>query len=359
MTLLERIQCLDATRHPAASGYATLCIDMNIVGSIQKSFFQKTFLDVVTPFGAMGEALFGYRWSGEDKRRTGIGVGNIIRLDVLLAFRSSDDENEKVKLHSEKLDEIADYFVKVGIISKRHEDRYPVLSLGPIRKELNYPSNEGRLIATIDRNLAPFFGIDSVGVHLLCFVKGGKPINKDGNTCTPNVSLWMAQRSAAKSSFPNKWDPTVAGGQPNELSLFENLMKEAYEEAGIPSEMSRQATSAGCLSQMTSRADGSCMKYSKYFVWDLGVAKEFRPYPRDGEVQMFELWDTETLLHELKQGDRLRPAMRLVVADFLIRHGIITPDNEPQLAEIQAAMHQKRLTLCTEDDEEAEGRYMY
>ena len=68
--------------------------------------------------------------------------------------------------------------------------------------------------------------------------------------------------------------------------------------------------------------------------------------PQDGEVQRFELWDTETLLHELKEGDRLRPAMRLVVADFLIRHGIITPDNEPQLAEIQAAMHQERLTLA-------------
>ena len=355
MTLLERIQCLDATRHPAASGYATLCMDFNIVGPIQKSFFQKTFLDVVTPFA--GQLLFSYDWSGEKKRETGIGVGNIIRLDVLLALRSSD-ENEKVKLHSEKLDEIADYFVKVGITSKRHEDRYPVVSLGPIRKGLNYPSNEGRLIATIDRNLAPFFGIDSVGVHLLCYVKGGKPINKDGNT--PNMSLWMAQRSAAKSSFPNKWDPTVAGGQPHALSLFENLMKEANEEAGIPSEMSRQATSAGCLSQMTSRADGSCMKYSKYYVWDLDVAKEFRPYPQDGEVQMFELWDTETLLHELKEGDRLRPAMRLVVADFLIRHGVITPDNEPQLAEIQAAMHQERLILRTEDDdeEEEEGRYM-
>jgi len=341
MLLLERIQCLDATRHPAASEYATLCMDFNIVGPIQKSFFQKTFLDVVTPFA--GQLLFSYDWSGEKKRETGIGVGNIIRLDVLLALRSSD-ENEKVKLHSEKLDEIADYFVKVGITSKRHEDRYPVVSLGPIRKGMNYPSDEGRLIATIDRNLAPFFGIDSVGVHLLCYVKGGKPINKDGNT--PNMSLWMAQRSAAKSSFPNKWDPTVAGGQPHALSLFENLMKEANEEAGIPSEMSRQATSAGCLSQMTSSVDGSCMKYSKYYVWDLRVAKEFRPYPQDGEVQMFELWDTETLLHELKEGDRLRPAMRLVVTDFLIRHGIITPDNEPQLAEIQAAMHQERLTLA-------------
>eukprot|EP00563_Minutocellus_polymorphus_P012627 CAMPEP_0181067156 /NCGR_PEP_ID=MMETSP1070-20121207/25720_1 /TAXON_ID=265543 /ORGANISM="Minutocellus polymorphus, Strain NH13" /LENGTH=336 /DNA_ID=CAMNT_0023147791 /DNA_START=75 /DNA_END=1081 /DNA_ORIENTATION=+ len=334
MTLLERIQCLDSTRHSASSEYATLSMDFNIVGHIQKSLFQKAFMDSVTPF----VRDFGYS-IGQN------GVGDIIKLEVPLAMMSPN-EKEKVELYSAKLDEIADYFVKIGIISRRHEDRYPVVSRGPIRKGIVWPSNEGRLIATIDRNLAPLFGIDSVGVHLLCFVKGTKSSDKDGGG--PAISLWMAQRSAAKSSFPNKWDPTVAGGQPSELSLMENVIKEADEEAGIPSEMSRQATSTGCLSQMTSKGDGSCMKYSKYYIWDLEVLQEFRPYAKDGEVQRFEVWDADQLLQEVKEGNRLRPAMRLVVTDFLIRHGIITPDKEPQLSEIQAAMHRERLTFLSD-----------
>lgn len=329
MTLLERIQCLDATKHPESSEYAAISMDYNIVGHIQKSLFKKVFMDALTPF--VGD--FGYS-VGQD------GVGDVIKLEVPLAMIATDEET-KVRLNSAKLDEIADHFVKIGIIPKRHSDRYPVVSRGPIREGVVWPSHEGRLVATIDRNLAPYFGIDSIGVHLLCFVKE-KSTDEDE---TPQISLWMAQRSATKSSFPLKWDPTVAGGQPMELLHHENMMKEADEEAGIPSGMSRKATSVGCLSQMTCKADGSCMKYSKYHVWDLQVSGEFQPHAKDGEVQSFELWGVEELLYEVKEGDKLRPAMRLVVTDFLIRHGVITAENEPQLTEIQAAVDRGRMVF--------------
>lgn len=330
MTILERIQCLDATKHPASSEYAAISMDFNIVGHVQKSLFKKVFLDAVTPFvGAFGYSI------GQN------GLGDVIKMEVPTAIVPTDEETV-VRQNSAKLNEIADHFVKIGIIPKRHADQYPVVSRGPVREGMVWPSHhEGRLIATIDRNLAPYFGIDSAGVHLLCFVQG-KATDEDE---IPPVSLWMAQRSATKSTFPLKWDPTVAGGQPMGLSHHENMMKEADEEAGIPSEMSRKATSVGCLSQMTCKPDGSCMKYSKYHLWDLKVSGDFQPHAKDGEVQKFELWDANELLHEVKEGEKLRPAMRLVVTDFLIRHGIITADNEPQLAEIQAAMHQERLVF--------------
>ena len=51
------------------------------------------------------------------------------------------------------------------------------------------------------------------------------------------------------------------------------------------------------------------------------------------------------LKHEVREGELLRPAMRLVMADFLIRHGAITPDNEPDYERIILAMHQERLVL--------------
>ena len=51
------------------------------------------------------------------------------------------------------------------------------------------------------------------------------------------------------------------------------------------------------------------------------------------------------LEHEVREGELLRPAMRLVMADFLIRHGAITPDNEPDYERIILAMHQPRLVL--------------
>ena len=48
---------------------------------------------------------------------------------------------------------------------------------------------------------------------------------------------------------------------------------------------------------------------------------------------------------KVREGELLRPAMRLVMADFLIRHGAITPDNEPDYERIIRAMHQERLVL--------------
>ena len=37
--------------------------------------------------------------------------------------------------------------------------------------------------------------------------------------------------------------------------------------------------------------------------------------------------------------------MILVITDFLIRHGIITPDNESDYSKIIAAIHRERLVL--------------
>ncbi len=88
------------------------------------------------------------------------------------------------------------------------------------------------------------------------------------------------------------------------------------------------------------------MKPSLYYTWDMKVDRErFVPIPVDGEVAAFELCSAKQLEYEVRHGDRLRPAMILVVTDFLIRHGVITADNEPDYAQILSAMHRGRLLL--------------
>ena len=69
------------------------------------------------------------------------------------------------------------------------------------------------------------------------------------------------------------------------------------------------------------------------------------PRAADGEVERFERWSLQRLEHEVREGELLRPAMRLVMSDFLIRHGALTPDNEPDFERIVLAMHQPRLVL--------------
>ena len=250
-----------------------------------------------------------------------------------------DPSNELTDARNIAFERFTDLLLECKIISKRHMDMYPITDL---KKE------GGDILATIDRNAAPYLGIVSVGVHLLCYVRDFHNDHiGDTHPDRSNVSLWLAQRAANKSHNALRWDPTVAGGQPAELGLFENLIKESNEEAGIdPDLVTEGAVSTGCLSQMTCKPDGTCLKPSLYYTWDLQVdPNTFVPKPADGEVSVFELCSAEQLEHEVRHGDRLRPAMILVVTDFLIRHGIITPDNEPDYARIISAMHRERFVL--------------
>ena len=219
------------------------------------------------------------------------------------------------------------------VISNLHSDMYPITD--PL-------TGHGEILATVNRNAAPYLGVTSIGVHLLCYVKRDDA-----------VFLWLAQRAANKSHHALLWDPTVAGGQPASMGLFDNVIKEAGEEAGIPSELvAKNAVATGCLSQMTCKPNGTCMKQSLYYTWDMQVSDDFVPEAADGEVAQFELCSAEQLEHDVREGSRLRPAMILVVTDFLIRHGIIAPDKEPDYANILAAMHQERLVFEYADKEE-------
>jgi isopentenyldiphosphate isomerase len=263
-----------------------------------------------------------------------------------------------------KMEGMTEALLRQGIIPKRHGDRFGV------------HKDTKRYTCTIDRNAAPYLGIPSIGIQLLCFVRTNKKPNKtkknendddedkvrllhqDANKVVKEeqeeeLSLWMAQRSAHKSQFPLYWDPTVAGGQPYGMSLRDNMLKEAWEEAGIPASVARQAKPVTCLSQMTSKPSGKSLKHSQYYVYELDVTTTstktkddtFQPVPNDGEVERFELWNVQRLQEEVRHGNHLRPAIRLVVTDFLLRHGILTPDTEPDYVELQAAMHKEQVFL--------------
>ncbi|CAB9520931.1 Nudix hydrolase [Seminavis robusta] len=225
------------------------------------------------------------------------------------------------------LERFTNLLLDCKVISNLHSDRYPITD--------PTIAGHGEILATVNRNAAPYLGVTSIGVHLLCYVK-----------TNDTVSLWLAQRAANKSHHALLWDPTVAGGQPASMGLFDNVIKEAGEEAGIPSELvARNAVATGCLSQMTCKPDGTCMKQSLYYTWDMQVPNDFVPEAADGEVAQFELCSAEQLEYDVREGTRLRPAMILVVTDFLIRHGIIAPDKEPDYANILAAMHQEQLVF--------------
>lgn len=180
------------------------------------------------------------------------------------------------------------------------------------------PAGREQALFVIDRAAAPLFGIRAFGQHINGFVRAA-----DG------LKMWIGKRSADRRNFPGKFDHLVAGGLPNAISLEANLVKECWEEAGVPPEMARCAVSTGAVTYVAESSRG--LKPDTLYCYDLELPADFLPRCTDGEVEGFELWPIEQVMEVIQAGPSFKLNCNLVIIDFLIRHGYITPDHEDYL----------------------------
>ncbi|MBL8838091.1 MAG: DUF4743 domain-containing protein [Alphaproteobacteria bacterium] len=177
----------------------------------------------------------------------------------------------------------------------------------------------------IERAAASLFGIRAAGVHLNGFVR-----KNDG------LHLWIGRRALDKPTYPGKLDHMVAGAQPAGLSLRENLVKECDEEAGVPEALARRAVSVGAISYILANEGG--LKRDTLFCFDLEVPADFVPRNRDGEIAEFTLRPAAEVMEIVRDTDDFKLNCNLVIIDFLIRHGIIGPE-EPDYLDLLADLH--------------------
>lgn len=180
-------------------------------------------------------------------------------------------------------------------------------------------------LMTIERGAAPPFGTRAYGVHLNGYVRDGD-----------RIRMWVARRSQAKKNAPGKLDQIVAGGQPAGLSLADNLIKECAEEAAIPADLARQARPVGAISYVGERPEG--LRNDVLYNFDLEIPADFRPEAADGEVEAFHLWSLEQALETARDTDAFKFNCSLVIIDFLIRHGVLPPD-DPDYVDILRGLH--------------------
>lgn len=156
----------------------------------------------------------------------------------------------------------------------------------------------------------PFFLMERAAVWTLGILQYGVHINglvscqnnNNNNNMNKEPKMWIARRSKTKSKYPGMLDHIVAGGQPFGLSLMENVIKECFEEAGVPEELVRQnLRSAGVISyesyhhvinennNITQHYGG--LERVVLFNYDLYLPPDFKPKVVDGEVDEFMLWD--------------------------------------------------------------------
>ncbi len=172
----------------------------------------------------------------------------------------------------------------------------------------------------IERAAVPWFGVRGYGVHMNGFVRARH-----------GPSMWIARRSTTKPTGPGKLDQMVAGGQPAAIGLYDNMMKECAEEAGIPIHIARQARAVGAITYALEDKVG--FRPDLLFNFDLELPDDFSPVNTDGEVDAFYLWPMEQVVETVRDSDAFKFNCALVVIDFLVRHGYIAAD-DPDYSDI-------------------------
>ena len=183
-------------------------------------------------------------------------------------------------------------------------------------------------VLLMDRLLIPSFGVRAYGVHLNGFVSKANDIH-----------LWIGTRAADRIVEPGKLDNMVAGGQPAALSITENLIKEAAEEAGLAPELARKARATSVITYCFETPNG--LRNDTLFCYDLKMPPDFVPRNTDGEISGFELMPLPDVLALVRGTDRFKFNVNLVVIDFAIRVGTLTPENTPDYEKIAAGMRER------------------
>ena len=217
---------------------------------------------------------------------------------------------------SEILELAADGLRSAGLAAKSRGELYPVLA---------HP--DGAPLAALDRGAATEFGILNKGFHLNGIVR-----RVDG------TFMWVARRARTKATYPGKLDNMVAGGHPLGISAFDNLLKECYEEAGIPPEIAATARPTGIISYQMAIPSG--LRRHIFYTYDLELDPSFVPQPTDGEVESFALLPIGQVIEIVENDpDAFKYNCNLALIDFLVRHGFIAPDH-PDYFEIASGFRQ-------------------
>ncbi|KAJ1902699.1 hypothetical protein LPJ81_003459 [Coemansia sp. IMI 209127] len=181
----------------------------------------------------------------------------------------------------------------------------------------------------VERAATSSLGMRTFGVDIIGFVKS----LEDGKLC-----MWVAKRAQTKKLWPGFFDNLAAGGIGNGDGVFESMLKECAEEAGIPADIAAKAQSSGTV-QYIVRSELGLQPETQY-MFDLELPADFTPRPNDGEVEDFYLWTVDEVLEGIHAG-LFKPHCALGVIDFMIRRGIITAENESDYLEIIDNIHVK------------------
>ncbi|KAM0789109.1 hypothetical protein ACM66B_003164 [Microbotryomycetes sp. NB124-2] len=196
---------------------------------------------------------------------------------------------------------------------------------GP-RPETENPLPGSNVAFTMERSACALFGFATFGVHLAAYIP---------ETADQPLRIWVPKRSATKQTWPGYLDNTVAGGISAGDTPFDSIVRECFEEASLDQEFtSKQIKNAGVV-VYNYRTKQGWLQPEVQYVYDLELAQDdsVKPRTNDSEVESFELMTLEQVVKKMMEG-QFKPNCALVLCDFLLRHGYLTPESDARFLEV-------------------------
>ncbi|KAL4748556.1 hypothetical protein BDW72DRAFT_205525 [Aspergillus terricola var. indicus] len=196
----------------------------------------------------------------------------------------------------------------------------------------------GEILLEIERSASALFGILSSGVQLTCYVEDPDR----------GLLLWIARRSLTKQTYPGLLDNTAAGGLETRFLKrpVEAVVREAVEEGSLDEDLVRRGLRCGGaisyyhVKRPSEGCKAGLLQPEVEYVYELRLDSRTKPIPGDGEVEGFYLWTVEEVVCALREGEfKLNSAVAVI--DFLVRHGVVTAENEAGYLEIVSRLHRR------------------
>jgi 8-oxo-dGTP pyrophosphatase MutT (NUDIX family) len=196
-----------------------------------------------------------------------------------------------------------------GLVLAWRDETYPVTD-----------PTSGRLLARTERAASRFWGTLTFGAHANGWVAGA-----DGRP----AALWIAQRSFDKATDPGAHDNLVGGGVPLGQSPLQTLVREGFEEAGLPADVMQRARPGRVIELRRDIPEG--LQFERIHAFDLSLQPDEVPVNQDGEVHAFTMHPLPQAL-AIASGTTMTADAALVTLDFALRHRLLPADMHDDLA---------------------------
>ncbi len=200
-------------------------------------------------------------------------------------------ENLPPFLLSQELQDLAEFLKKQGLAPGWRDESYA------------WFDEHGHERFRMERAVFRSLGLHSRACHI--------------NGYTAKQEMFLGMRSPNKATDPNMLDNLAAGGLTADETLQQGVLRELWEEAGVPVQISRMAEPVGHI-HVRRVVEPKGLHDESLYTYDLLIPEEFEPKNMDGEVSGFIKVPYAQAADLILEG-ALTPDAAAVAADFLLR----------------------------------------